>query len=113
MVPRAARRRSVGFASGVHPLTISHGFGRGYLDEFDWTGTRDPDAFLAVEAALSFHEVLGGAALRERNRALAERGAAILASALGTETGARPEYSGAMHLVRLPIIGPATLPCLR
>lgn len=92
----------------IHPLTISHGFGRGYLEEFDWTGTRDPSAFLAVEAALSFHEALGGAALRERNRALAERGAAILASALATEVGARPEYSGAMQLVRLPITGPAT-----
>lgn len=92
----------------INPLTISHGFGGGYLEEFDWTGTRDPSAFLAVEAALSFHEALGGAALRERNKGLAEEGASILASALGTEIGARPEYSGAMQLVRLPITGPAT-----
>lgn len=92
----------------IHPLTISHGFGRGYLEEFDWTGTRDPSAFLAVEAALSFHEVLGGATLRERNKALAERGAAILAAALGTETGAGAELSGTMRLVRLPITGLAT-----
>lgn len=92
----------------LHPLTISHGFGRGYLEEFDWTGTRDPSAFLAVEAALSFHEALGGPVLRERNRALAEQGAAILAAALGTEAGADPELSGAMRLVRLPIAGAAT-----
>lgn len=92
----------------IHPLTISHGFGRGYIEEFDWTGTRDPSAFLAVEAALAFHETLGGASLRERNKTLAQRGAGILASALGTAIGARPEYSGAMQLVRLPIIGPAT-----
>lgn len=92
----------------IHPLTISHGFGRGYIEEFDWTGTRDPSAFLAVEAALAFHEALGGAALRERNRKLAERGATILASTLGTELGAGTELSGAMRLVRLPITGPAS-----
>jgi isopenicillin-N epimerase len=69
--------------SAIHPLTISHGFGRGYIEEFDWTGTRDPSAFLAVEAALGFHDRLGGAALRVRNNALAQRGAEILASALG------------------------------
>ncbi|HJS84067.1 MAG TPA: aminotransferase class V-fold PLP-dependent enzyme, partial [Acetobacteraceae bacterium] len=36
----------------LHPVTISHGLGRGFLAEFDWTGTRDPSAFLAVSAAL-------------------------------------------------------------
>ncbi|WP_306225808.1 aminotransferase class V-fold PLP-dependent enzyme [Bosea beijingensis] len=92
----------------IHPLTISHGFGGGYVAEFDWTGTRDPSAFLAVEAALAFHDTLGGGALRARNKALAERGAAILASALGTAVGASPAYSGAMQLVRLPINSPAT-----
>jgi len=92
----------------IHPLTISHGFGRGYIEEFDWTGTRDPSTFLAVEAALSFHEELGGAALRTRNRTLAEQGARILAEALGTEVGAGTELSGAMRLVRLPIVGSAT-----
>ena len=26
----------------VHPVTISHGYDQGFLEEFDWTGTRDP-----------------------------------------------------------------------
>ena len=29
----------------THPTVISHGFGKGYLQEFDWTGTRDPIRF--------------------------------------------------------------------
>ncbi|KRE20853.1 hypothetical protein ASE66_08475 [Bosea sp. Root483D1] len=94
--------------AAIHPLTISHGFGRGYIEEFDWTGTRDPSAFLAVEAALAFHETLGGAALRARNNALAEGGADILATALGTEIGAGSALSAAMRLVRLPVPGPAS-----
>src|ERR1700730_2016081 len=55
----------------LHPVTISHGLGKGFLAEFDWTGTRDPSAFLAVEAAIDFHYRLGGAALRARNTTLA------------------------------------------
>jgi len=94
--------------AAIHPLTISHGFGRGYIEEFDWTGTRDPSAFLAVETALAFHEMLGGAALRARNNALAEGGADILATALGTEIGAGSALSAAMRLVRLPVRGPAS-----
>ncbi len=94
--------------AAIHPLTISHGFGGGYLAEFDWTGTRDPSAFLAVTAALAFHRDLGGAALRARNADLAGRGADILAAALGTQTGAGPELARAMRLVRLPVHGEAS-----
>lgn len=93
--------------ASIHPLTISHGFGGGYLAEFDWTGTRDPSAFLAVTAALAFHHDLGGAALRARNADLAGRGAEILATALGTEIGSGPELARAMRLVRLPVRGEA------
>ena len=95
----------------IHPLTISHGFGRGYIEEFDWMGTRDPSGFLAIESALSFHEALGGTALRERNTALAARSADILSSALRTEVGAGAALSAAMRLVRLPIDSPATPEC--
>jgi isopenicillin-N epimerase len=92
----------------LHPVTISHGYGQGFLAEFDWTGTRDPSAFLAVEAAIAFHERLGGAALRTRNAALAAEAGALLAARFGTELGAGREYFAAMSLVRLPLDGPAT-----
>lgn len=92
----------------LHPVTISHGFGKGFTTEFDWTGTRDPSAFLAIEAALDFHERLGGPALRARNRALAAEATALLVRRLGTEAGGGAEFSAAMGLVRLPLEGPGT-----
>jgi isopenicillin-N epimerase len=87
---------------GLHPVNISHGYGRGFRAEFDWTGTWDPSAFLAVGAAIDFHHWLGGPALRARNAALAAEAAAMVAGDLGTETGGGNALGGAMALVRLP-----------
>ena len=90
--------------AALHPVTISHGLDRGYLQEFDWTGTRDPSAILSIPAALDFHERLGGTTLRARNAALAAEGAALVAQRLNTEAVAP---GGAMALVRLPGAGDA------
>jgi isopenicillin-N epimerase len=89
----------------LHPVTISHGYGKGYLTEFDWTGTLDPSAFLAVEAAVDFHHRLGGAKLRERNAALAAQGTDLLVQRLGTESGGSAAFFGSMGMIRLPIGG--------
>ncbi len=97
-----------GRREGLHPTVISHGLGEGYLAEFDWTGTRDPSAWLAVEAALGVHAALGGAGLMARNAALAAAAGAMLAARLGTEVGALPSMQGAMAVVRLPWRGDAT-----
>ena len=94
--------------AGLHPVTISHGYGEGFAVEFDYTGTMDATAYLAVPAALAFFEKLGGAALMERNKRLAAEAAKMLAIGLGTEVGAAPEMAGAMGLVRLPIDLPST-----
>jgi isopenicillin-N epimerase len=91
----------------THPVVISHGLGQGYLAEFDWTGTRDPSAFLSIEAALAAHARLGGAALMARNRDLAAAAGARLAARLGTEVAALPAMQGAMATVRLPAAGDA------
>ncbi len=87
---------------GLHPTVISHGYGQGFVAEFDWTGTFDPSAYLSVTAALDFHAELGGAALRTRNADLAAEAAAVLAGRLGTETASGNAAAGAMALVRLP-----------
>jgi isopenicillin-N epimerase len=92
----------------LHPLTISHGFEQGFRAEFDWTGTRDSSACLALPAALDFHRRLGDAALRARNAALAAEGARLLADHLGTEIGAGPAFTAAMGVVRIPTPAPAT-----
>jgi isopenicillin-N epimerase len=92
----------------LHPVTISHGFNKGFIAEFDWTGTRDPSAFLSIDAAIDFHHRLGGAALRARNAALAAAGAAHLVARLGTECGASGDLTAAMGVIRLPVGGPST-----
>jgi isopenicillin-N epimerase len=92
----------------LHPVTISHGFGKGYLEEFDWTGTRDPSAWLASATAIDFHARLGGDALMARNVALAAEATSLLARRLNTEPGATGEVAGCMGVVRLPLAGAAT-----
>ena len=94
---------------GIHPATISHGYGGGFLGEFDWTGTRDPSAWLAVDTAVAFHRELGGAHLRARNAALASEAADYLADRLGTVVGG-PRLGAAMAMVLLPVSGPFTKP---
>jgi len=94
----------------LHPVTISHGYRDGFTQEFDWTGTVDPSAYLAVPAAIAFFERLGGRALMERNRRLVADAARLLATRLGTEVGAGMEMTGSMALVRLPIEFEATRP---
>jgi isopenicillin-N epimerase len=93
---------------GLHPAVISHGYDAGFTAEFDWTGTRDPTAFLAVPAALEFCARLGGPALMARNRALAVAAGAALAARLGTEPGTDGEGAGSMATVRLPLAGAVT-----
>jgi isopenicillin-N epimerase len=92
----------------LHPVTISHGFGKGFLEEFDWTGTRDPSAYLATSVAIDFHARLGGEALMARNIALAAEATSLLARRLNTEPGATGALAGSMGVVRLPLTGNAT-----
>jgi isopenicillin-N epimerase len=42
-----------------------------WSDEFIWSGTRDPSAYLAVPAAIEFLEQIGSEAFRRRTQALA------------------------------------------
>ena len=100
---RENRRRS------IHPVSISHGANSPRTDrsrfllEFDWTGTFDPSAWLAVPAALEFMSSHGGwPEVMRRNRELALLGRDILCSALGIDPPAPDEMLGAMAAVPLP-----------
>jgi len=90
----------------LHPGTISHGYGQGFLAEFDWTGTTDPSRFLAVTEAIAFHHRLGGTEIMQRNRALAAAGGALIAQRLNTNVGTRGPVAGAMATIRLPVDDP-------
>ena len=94
--------------SDTHPLVISHGYGQGFTAEFDWTGTRDPSAWLAVPAAIDFHKRLGGPALQARNTALARQAANLLLQRWRSERATSDALTGSMAAVRLPAKGAPT-----
>ena len=91
----------------THPLVISHGYGQGYNDEFDWVGTRDPSGWLSLPAALDYHRALGGPVLRRRNRELALAMGERLCTALDGELAGPPAMMGSMAAVPLPDGGSA------
>lgn len=92
----------------VRPAVISHGVrspwrGRSRFHlEFDWTGTDDPSAWLAVPEALRFLAQLGGAQHMRRNRELALAARDLLVDALGIAAPAPDDMIGALAAVPLP-----------
>lgn len=96
---------------GVRPLVISHGANatpikrsRFHL-EHDWTGTRDPSAWLSVPAALQEIESMvedGWEGVRRSNRGLALEGRDILCSALGIEAPCPDPVIGSLASLPLP-----------
>ena len=93
---------------GLHPLVISHGLGKGLHAEFDWPGTRDFTAWLAIPDGIAFHRDHDSAALSAHNRALAHAMGSALAARWGTELAVPPALLGAMATLRVPFGGAAT-----
>ncbi|MEN0063605.1 MAG: aminotransferase class V-fold PLP-dependent enzyme [Myxococcota bacterium] len=84
------------------PLQLSHFYGQG-RKAFDWIGTRDVTAWLAVEDALDFVEQLGGLdRLRVYNRDRGDRFAAIVSEQLGVPRIAPRAMTAQMETLALP-----------
>jgi isopenicillin-N epimerase len=86
----------------LRPLVASHGLTLGYQPAFDWTGTRDPTAILAVPAALDFFDRAGWPDVRQHNNDLARQGADLVAQRIGTSYPDADGLAAAMRLVPLP-----------
>jgi len=83
-----------------------------WLRLFEFEGTRDPCAWLAVPEAIGFQERLGWERIRERNLALAEYARSRLGRVAGLQpaTPHHPKLHGFMTAFRLPgDTDPATL----
>ncbi len=95
----------------IRPLAISHGAntrrpGRSrFHDEFDWTGTADPSAFLAVPDAIRTVGALvpgGWPEVCARNRSLALRGRETVRAALGVAPPCPDSMIGSLAALPLP-----------
>lgn len=95
----------------VRPLTISHGASATrpgvprFRLEFDWTGTSDPTAWMAVPKAIEHVGSLlsgGWPAVMARNRALALDARRLLCEALGAAPPCPEAMVGSLACVALP-----------
>ncbi|MBX3246293.1 MAG: aminotransferase class V-fold PLP-dependent enzyme [Myxococcales bacterium] len=93
----------------IVPPVISHGLDSTrprarFLETFDWTGTHDPSAVLAIPAALAFVDRWFGGwpRLRESNRALALAARDRLAEVLGVAPPAPDSMIGSLVALPLP-----------
>ena len=89
--------------AALHPTVISWGLDVGLAQEFDWTGTRDPSAFLSAPAGIAFmRDALGVDAMRTWNHDLAWRMAHELAARWGQPFATPEAMVGCMASVALP-----------
>ena len=72
-------------AARTRPPVISHFVEMGFPRSFDWVGTRDYSAWLALPAAIAFHEGFDAAAVRGHHRCVLEAATSALAA-----VGAKP-----------------------
>ena len=102
--------RSVGFLwtrpdlqSRTHPAVMSHHFEKGFAAEFEWLGTRDPSAWLAVPSALRYVARLGWERVRGHNWHMATWASHMLSGRWGVERLIVQEsMHGSMATIPLP-----------
>ncbi len=88
--------------SELHPLAISHGYGKGFTEEFDWPGTRDFSPWLAVTAGLRFFETQGPGAVRRYCHDLVVSAAERIARAWDQPLAGPTAMHGSMMAIRMP-----------
>lgn len=91
-----------GAQRGLHPPVISHGYGRGFAAEFDWTGTRDFSGWLSVPDGIAFLNALNASRVRAYSHRLVTEAAHRIAEAWNTCVDGSPALHGSMMAIRLP-----------
>lgn len=86
----------------LHPLVISWNLGRGYAQEFDMVGTRDPTPYLVAPDGLRFLDDLGFEAACRWNHNLALEAGRVLTSRWDTKLEVPAAHIGTMVTVPLP-----------
>ena len=97
--------------AGIRPLAISHGANSPRRDrsrfrlEFDWTGTADPTAYLAIPAAIQTMGTMlpgGWPALMAANHAAVVEARRVIVERLGVPVPAPASMLGSMASILLP-----------
>jgi isopenicillin-N epimerase len=91
-----------GAQAGLHPPVISHGYGKGFAAEFDWTGTRDFSNWLALPDALDFFLELKPSRIRKHGHRVVVEAASRIAAAWRTALDGPAGLHGSMMAIRLP-----------
>ena len=86
----------------LHPAVISWGLDQGFLQEFDWVGTRDPTPWLVAPEGVRFLHDLGYDALRKYNHDLAWHTAQYLSDRWETQLQIGESAVGCMVSVMTP-----------
>ncbi|WP_235277318.1 aminotransferase class V-fold PLP-dependent enzyme [Synechococcus sp. Nb3U1] len=94
----------------THPTVISHGYGQGFTAEFDWVGTRDPSAWLAISAALQFIQELGVERIRQHNHTLMKQARQLLLDRLQEIPPVPEDMLGFMATLPLPPVWQQWMP---
>ena len=95
-------------AAVTAPLVVSHYVGLGFPRAFDYVGTRDYTAWLAIPAALRFFERLGPERARRYRSQLIDRATTLLA-AVGAHPVGADDLGCAMRSFVLPQQRPAAV----
>lgn len=89
--------------SGIHHPVVSWGFGLGFREEFEWSGTLDPSAPLAAPEGIAALRDWGWPAVLDYMHRLAWEAGARLTDRWGTTLHMPREMIGAMVTVPLPV----------
>jgi isopenicillin-N epimerase len=89
-------------AKDIHPLAVSHGYGLGYAQEFDWTGTKDYSPYLSVGTAIEFFQAGDPETLNRYQHKLAIEARSIMCEAWKTQAPAPDYMIGALASAAIP-----------